>query len=84
MTNVIEGGFGRDNTPARKTAIEVLRERVDELTPDDEFTDALVITFGEDGVGVRTNLNGPAEVNYLLDITKMIMVDIAFTGGEDE
>ena len=52
MSNVVD----MFNTPARVNAKATIQGRVEELDEDDAHTDALVITFGSDGLTIRSTL----------------------------
>ena len=80
MTNVINL-FGDE--PERRTAVDILTERADELTADDEFTDCLIITYGEDGLAIKTNTGGLAEANIMIDMVKQQLVTMLMFGEDD-
>jgi hypothetical protein len=80
MTNVINL-FGDE--PERRTAVDILRERADELDAEDEFTDCLIITYGEDGLAIKTNTGGLAEANIMIDMVKQQLVTMLMFGEDD-
>lgn len=81
MSNVIEL-FKEEK---RMTAVEILEERAAELETDDDFTDVLVITYGADGLMIKTNAGGFAEANIMVDMVKSQLVTYAMFGeGDDE
>ena len=80
MTNVINL-FGDE--PERRTAVDILRERADELDTEDEFTDCLIITYGEDGLAIKTNTGGLAEANIMIDMVKQQLVTMLMFGEDD-
>lgn len=80
MSNVINL-FGEDQE--RITAADVLNSRAEELGEDDEFTDVLVITYGADGLAIKTNAGGFAEANIMLDMVKSQIVGMVMFGEED-
>jgi len=80
MSNVINL-FGEE--PERRKAVEILLERADELDADDDFTDVLILTYGEDGLAMKTNAGGVAEANIMLDMVKQQLVQMLMFGEED-
>ena len=82
MSNVVD----MFDVPKRKNAKECLQGRVDELDEDDSFTDVLCLTFGEDGMAIRTNAGGVADCITMLEMFKRIMLDMHMYGDyyEDE
>jgi hypothetical protein len=80
MTNVINL-FGDE--PERRTAVDILRERAEELDAQDEFTDCLIITYGEDGLAIKTNTGGLAEANIMIDMVKQQLVTMLMFGEDD-
>jgi len=68
----------------RINAKECLQGRVDELLEDDDFTDVLVLTFGEDGMAIRTNAGGVAECVLMLEMFKGTLINMHMYDGEDE
>lgn len=80
MTNVINL-FGEEEK--RRTAVEILRERAEELGDEDEFTDVLIITYGEDGLAIKTNVGGLAESNIMIDMVKQQLVTMLMFGEDD-
>lgn len=80
MSNVINL-FGDE--PERRPAVEILRERADELSEDDEFTDVLIITYGEEGLAIKTNAGGLAEANIMLDMIKQQLITLIMFGEDD-
>lgn len=79
MTNVINL-FGDE--PERRPAVEILRERADELGEEDEFTDVLIITYGDDGLAIKTNAGGLAECNIMIDMIKQQLVSMIMFGED--
>lgn len=67
----------------RRTAVEILTERAAELDPEDEFTDVLILTYGEDGLAIKTNTGGLAEANIMLDMVKQQLVTMLMFGEDD-
>lgn len=94
MSNVIHGGFGGgkgggsdEDLPKRKNAYQCLKGRLDELDQDDEFTDVLIITYGEDGMAIRTNAGGVAECLMITQMMQHAFLNDAVYGdyyGEDD
>ena len=80
MTNVINL-FGEPEK--RIKAVEVLTARAAELAEDDEFTDVLIVTYGEDGLAIKTNAGGFAEANIMLDMVKAQLVGMVMFGEDD-
>ena len=80
MTNVINL-FGDDEK--RRTAQELLLERAAEMEADDEFSDVLIVTYGEDGLAIKTNVGGLAESNIMLDMVKQQLVTMLMFGDGD-
>ena len=80
MTNVINL-FGDE--PERRKAVEILRERADELDAEDDFTDVLILTYGEEGLAIKTNAGGMAECNIMLDMVKQQLVTMLMFGEDD-
>lgn len=81
MTNNVINLFEEER---RIPAKECLAGRVEELDEADTFTDVLVITYGEEGLAIRSNAGGFAEVNLLLDITKSTILTGIIYDDEDE
>lgn len=67
----------------RRTAVEILTERAAELDPEDEFTDVLILTYGEDGLAIKTNTGGLAEANIMLDMVKQQLITMLMFGEDD-
>ena len=80
MSNVINL-FGEE--PERRTAVDILTERASELDAEDGFTDCLIITYGEDGLAIKTNTGGLAEANIMIDMVKQQLVTMLMFGEED-
>ena len=80
MSNVINL-FGEE--PERRTAVDILTERAEELAPEDEFTDCLIITYGEDGLAIKTNTGGLAEANIMIDMVKQQLITMLMFGEDD-
>lgn len=80
MSNVINL-FG-DTEVERMNAVAVLQGRIDELDADDTFTDVLIVTYGEDGIAIKTNCGGLAETNIMLDMVKSQLVQMVMFGDE--
>ena len=80
MSNVINL-FGE--APERIKAVEVLTARAAELDPEDEFTDVLIVTYGEDGLAIKTNAGGFAEANIMLDMVKAQLVSMVMFGEDN-
>ena len=70
MSNVV------DLYPEHKriNAKACLEGRVAEMQEDDDFTDVLVLTFGEEGLAIRTNCGGIAESVLMLEMFKDTLV----------
>jgi len=79
MTNVVNL-FEEEK---RRTAVDSLTERAEELDPEDEFTDCLIVTYGEDGLAIKTNVGGLAESNIMLDMVKQQLVTMLMFGDGD-
>lgn len=79
MTNVIN--LFEDEAP-RRNAVEILEERIAELDVDDEWTDVLIITYGEDGLALKTNAGGMAEANIMIDMVKNQLIAMLMFGEE--
>lgn len=80
MTNVVSL-FGEEES--RRTAYDLLTERAEELSKEDEFTDVLIITYGEDGLTLKTNVGGLAESNIMIDMVKQQLVQMLVYGDDD-
>jgi hypothetical protein len=80
MTNVINL-FGEE--PERRKAVEILTERAAELDAEDDFTDVLILTYGEEGLAIKTNTGGLAEANIMLDMVKQQLVTMLMFGEDD-
>jgi len=68
----------------RINAKACLQGRVDELLEDDDFTDVLVLTFGEDGLAIRTNAGGVAECVLMLEMFKDTLIKMHMYDEEDD
>lgn len=64
----------------RKNAKECLQGRVDEIDEDDSFTDVLCLTFGEDGMSIRTNAGGVTDCITMLEMFKRVLLDMHMYG----
>jgi hypothetical protein len=80
MSNVID----LFDKTGRINAKKCLQGRVDELEEDDDFTDVLVLTYGADGMSIRTNAGGMAETMLMLDMFKHTLIDFHLWSEEDE
>ena len=80
MTNVVD----MFATEKRVSAKECIQGRVDELDEGDTFTDALVVTFGADGISIRSNAGGYADIVMLLQMVQQTVVSMHMYGVEDE
>lgn len=67
----------------RLTAVETLTARAAELESDDEWTDVLIVTYGEDGLAIKTNAGGFAEANIMLDMVKSQLIAMLMFGEDD-
>ena len=67
----------------RLTAVETLTARAEELENDDEWTDVLIVTYGEDGLAIKTNAGGFAEANIMLDMVKSQLIAMLMFGEDD-
>lgn len=80
MSNVID----LFEKPVRINAKECLQGRVDELEAEDDFTDVLVLTYGADGMAIRTNAGGIAETMLMLDMFKHTLMGFHLESEEDD
>lgn len=80
MSNVVD----MFNTPQRVSAKETIQGRVDELEDGDTFTDALVITFGADGLSIRSNAGEFPDILMLLQMTQQTIVNMHMDQGSEE
>ena len=80
MSNVIN----LFDQPVRVNARACLQGRVDELEEDDDFTDVLVLTYGADGMAIRTNAGGIAETMLMLDMFKHTLMNFHLESEEDD
>lgn len=80
MSNVVD----MFNTPQRVSAKETIQGRVDELEDGDTFTDALVITFGSDGLSIRSNAGEFPDILMLLQMTQQTIVNMHMDQGSEE
>ena len=71
-------------TEKRINAKACIQGRVDELDEDDSFTDALVVTYGEDGISLRSNAGGYAEIVMLLEMVRQTVVNMHMYGAEED
>jgi len=71
-------------TEKRINAKECIQGRVDELDEDDSFTDALVVTYGADGISLRSNAGGYADIVMLLEMVRQTVVNMHMYGAEDD
>jgi len=67
----------------RRTAVDILAERATELDAEDDFTDCLILTYGEDGLAIKTNVGGLAEANILIDMVKQQLITMLMFGEDD-
>ena len=79
MTNVIN--LFEEEAP-RRNAVEILQERITEMDADDEWTDVLIITYGEDGLALKTNAGGMAEANIMIDMVKNQLIAMLMFGDD--
>ena len=74
--------------PKRKSAYECLQGRLEEMDPADEFTDVLIVTYGADGMAIRTNAGGVAECMMITNMMNHAFLNDAvygdFYGDDDE
>lgn len=80
MSNVVD----MFNTPARVNAKATIQGRVEELDEDDAHTDALVITFGSDGLTIRSNAGGYADILMLLQMVQQTVVNMHMYEEDEE
>ena len=80
MSNVVD----IFNTPARVNAKATIQGRVEELDEDDAHTDALVITFGSDGLTIRSNAGGYADILMLLQMVQQTVVNMHMYEEDEE
>jgi hypothetical protein len=80
MSNVVD----LFNNPPRVNAKATIQGRVEELDEDDTHTDALVITFGADGLTIRSNAGGYEDILMLLQMVQQTVVNLHMYGGEDD
>ncbi len=80
MSNVVD----IFNTPARVNAKATIQGRVEELDEDDAHTDALVITFGADGLTIRSNAGGYADILMLLQMVQHTVVNMHMYEEDEE
>lgn len=80
MSNVID----LFEKPTRVNAKECLQGRVDELEADDDFTDVLVLTYGADGMAIRTNAGGIAETMLMLNMFNHTLMNFHLESEEDD
>lgn len=80
MSNVVE----LHPQEKRINAKECLQGRVDELQEDDDFTDVLVLSFGEEGMAIRTNAGGVAECVLMLEMFKDTLINMHLYDEDDD